>query len=105
MQLSQALEVSAFGVLLGALLATVGWIVTRIVTRSEARTRQDALDAVALAQAVRDIATLTTRQDKTDRRVTNHGEELAALGVIMDRHEKWHADTRGRPPLADRDGH
>lgn len=97
--LSQALEVSAFGVLLGALLATIGWAFSRATGRSEARAKQDALDTVALSQATRDVAELLSRVDKVERRVAGHGEELSALGAVMDRHERWHDrhDT-GFPP-------
>ena len=97
MNLSQALEVSAFGVLLGAMLATVGWVVTRATSRSEARSRQDVLDTVTLSEHTRTLADLSTRMDKVERRVSGHGEELSALGAVMDRHERWHERHDGEP--------
>lgn len=90
MTIGQAIIVAVIAALVTALLATIGWATTRVTSRGDSRELRDAQTYLDVQQAKRDVQDLLGRAGTLERRTAVHGEELAALGAIMDRHEKWH---------------
>jgi hypothetical protein len=95
---TQNIGLIELSVLSTAVTGGIGYLITRAVGRSERRAREDANQDTSLQLLQRDVTGLVTKVDRIERRQTVQGEELSAVGMLMERHERWHERHDPMPP-------